>query len=992
MKTLNAKRIAAVVAGAALLGVGLAFAGSITFQNVPIISNSGQPVVQVVIGSSAKPADGVTAANIAAAIGNLAYTSVPVTATVNQTQANKVLSVSVSSSSYSLSNQQVWLNESGSVSAAAGTYLFSALIGSVLNGAVILNSPQNTKQLQGSGQYTYPHSTTIAISPVASPYTTAGFVPISTSVTASNNGGGTAFSQFTSGSNDNIMQVTSSQYSGLASNYGGNSETEYLWLTGFPVFNQGSAGSPVNQFEIIDAGGAYQATFGAPIQNSTTSNAPGINVPIRLLGQNWTILNATGPQSTITSASTVAGGKLYLAAALVPLQTLYVGHNITSGPWTVQLTDLGQPNSNGVSPASLSVMYNNVLTNTSSVSPGTTAKFNVTGHTLYVNVNATFAGLYAYQKWAKMQLYTNVYKIQNGKQFNATTNPGWYVNLLWTNTTSSTSASAKALQSIIIYNSTPTTLSPGQSFSFIQNPQLHKLTFLGDTLGSSSFDSVTLGTSSTSSVQYQNSGTNANSITGLTIKNVTEAAQELTVTSQIPNAFSYVGQTASSVVYDLTPYKLTELANQISPGAASQVASAGNQVSNSFVTLAYTNVNAANWITTTNPLLITVSGFTSNTASSAVTQTLTFTGASYTQPLPTNVFNVTGVQINRALPGALAVSVGAPATAGGAGATNSVTLAILQNVGSPGVLYTQSGQVYQSLSLTAPGNVIYNQQNGQPTNTFVLAAQTTPTGPALGQYFTYTLGEQAVPSNSAAVDGFVVGIDNSTAGIAASPLFQLNYSSNGGSATASGTRNNATYQPSSLGSTFNVQAGFRTEKGSKLVSITPSLVTFGLAKAQDYLQFSVSSVTSNTPTKNYKLYGPYGVGQATNIPNVSIGPVNATIKVSGANFTISGIANLTATPSVATATQPVLLKNLTTTPLVVLDSQASPGSNLILIGSGFVNTLSGQLQSAYNISMTPTTQITQAYGTNRVLVAGYYANQTAAAGNSFIQQLYAQAQ
>src|SRR5271157_1476621 len=105
MKSLNAKRIAAVVAGAALLGVGLAFAGPITFQNVPIISNSGQPVVQVVIGSQAKPADGVTAANIAAAIGNLAYTSVPVTATVNATQANHVLGVSVSSAGSSLSNQ-----------------------------------------------------------------------------------------------------------------------------------------------------------------------------------------------------------------------------------------------------------------------------------------------------------------------------------------------------------------------------------------------------------------------------------------------------------------------------------------------------------------------------------------------------------------------------------------------------------------------------------------------------------------------------------------------------------------------------------------------------------------------------------------------------------------------------------------------------------------------------------------------------------------------
>ncbi len=222
-------------------------------------------------------------------------------------------------------------------------------------------------------------------------------------------------------------------------------------------------------------------------------------------------------------------------------------------------------------------------------------------------------------------------------------------------------------------------------------------------------------------------------------------------------------------------------------------------------------------------------------------------------------------------------------------------------------------------------------------------------------------------------------------------MFQLNYSV---SATgAAGTKNNATYTSNTgTGTSFNVQTGFRTEKGSKLVSITPTLVTVNLAKIQDWLQFSVTQSNSTTSaTRSYATYGPYGVGQATNIPNVSIGKVNATIKVGTANFIVSGIANLTATPSVASATQPVWLKNLTTTPLVVLDSQANSGSNLILIGSGFVNTLSSQLQSAYNISVTPTTQITQAYGTNRVLIAGYNANQTNAAGNSFINQLYAQA-
>lgn len=993
MKTLNAKRIAAVVAGAALLGVGLAFAGPITFQNVPIISNSGQPVVQIVLGSSSKPSDGVAAANIAAAIGNLAYTSVPVTASVNATQAQSVLHVAVSSPKYTLSNQQVYLNESGAVGSSAGTYVFSALIGSVLNGAVILNSPQNTKTLQGTGQYSYPHSSTIASSPAASPFTTAGSVPYG-SVNYNNNGGGVSFTTgFTQGGQyDNIMEITSSQYPSLLSNFGGNGESTYLWLTGFPVFDQGTPGSPVDQFQLVGAGGAYQATFSSPISNTVSSGGTSINVPIRLLGQNWTILNATGPSSSVGSSSTVAGGKMYIASSLIPLTTVYVGHNLTSGPWTIELQDLGQPNASGVSPASISVLYNNVLTNTSSVNPHTTAKFNVTGHTLYVNVNQTFAGLYAYQKWAKIQFYTNVYEVQNGKVFNQTTNPGWISDLLWTNTSSS-SGSAKYLQSIILYNSSPTTLNVGQSFTYIQNPQKAKVTFLGDTLGAGSTDTVTISSPSTqTNVQYKNLGSTFVGPGG-TIQNVTEPAAELVVTSQIPNAFSFVGQTSSSVTYDLTPYELNEVGNTLQ-AATAQSAGSGNTAGQSAVTLQFTNPNGANWITSTYPLQVSVTGWTSNSQPTATTQTLQFSTNSLTAALPSNVFNVTAIEIvgSRALPGNMIITVNGIAASN---AVNTVVLADLKNTG-PGVLYTQSGQnLYTyALSLTAPGNVIYNQQNGQPTNTFVLAsASALPTTTGIGQYFTYTVGEQAVPSNSAAVDGLSIGIDNSSAGVGVSPLFQLNYSNSGSG--AAGTKNNVTYTSSTqsaAGVSMNVQAGFRTEKGSKVVAITPSLVTFNLAKVQDWLEFSVSAANSTTTTsKSYKMYGPYGVGQATNLPNVSIGSVNASIKLSSTNYTVSGIANLTATPSVSSATQPVLLTNLTTTPLVVLDSQANPGSNLILVGSGYVNTLSAQLQQSYNISMTPTTQITQAYGTNRVLVAGYYANQTQAAANSFIQQLYAQA-
>ena len=924
MKSINAKKIAAV-AGAALLGVGLAFAGPVTFQNVPIISNSGQPVVQVVVGSHAQPSDGVAAANIAAAIGNLAYTSVPVTASVNQTEAAKVLHV-VGSPSYTLSDQQVWLNESGAISSSTGgTYVFSALIGSVLNQGVQLGAPQYTKSLQGSGSYSFPESYQTISSPMASPYTASQYVPQpSGGVSGNTNAGGyTQNGGFTltvgTTNYDNILQVTSSQLSALSSNYGTNGETEYLWITGFPVYDQASG---VNNFQLLGAGGAYQIVFNKPIQNTTSSGATQINVPIKMLDQNFTIVNATGAGRTDgTQNQYSAGGIVYLASSVAPLQTVYVGHNVTSGPWNVQLQDLGQPNSNGISPASIAIYYNGQLTNESSVNPDTIAKFNVTGHLLYLNVNQTFAGLYSYQKWAKMELYTNVYKLQNGQKFNQTTNPGWSVNLLWTNTTG-TNQAADALYSIVVYNTSATNLSPGQSISFIQNPSAYKLTFLGDTLGNGNYDSVTLGTTS-QTLAYQNAlSAVQGSISGAhSVSNITEPAQELVITSQIPNAFSgFGGSSTGAVTVDLTPYELVEYN--------------GLGVSPSTLTTPQTNViltydNPAGvlngnslWVNGTKTLQVQIQGATSSTpGSTIITEPATFSNSVVSGTTLTNtitlsqaLYNVTAIEIlgGRALPvGAngnlniqvqtTSVSLDQP--------SNTIIQAKLQSI-LPGEFYSLTGENYQGFNI---GTINYNQQNGQPISTVSITQQSPSqtNGNKASKYFTAQFSEAAVPSNTAATDSLGVALFNATSGVGSGTLYQLNYS-------IDGTKNNVTYT-STQGEQIDVQAGFRTERGSKVVSITPTQDTFWLAKAYDMLQFAVapSSTTSNTAvSKSYHTFGPYGIGQATNLPNVSIAKVNASIKVAGSTYSIVGIDNVTATPSVTSATTPVLLKNLTTTPLV----------------------------------------------------------------------------
>ena len=839
MNRLNAKRIGVL---AASLLFGLAVAGPVSLSNIPIINSAGQPVVQVVVGSTAQPSDGIVAANIAAVIGNLAFTSTPVTATVSGTSG---VTCAITTPTCTIGSQQVYLGEAG-IAAPTGTYGFTALIGSVINRGITLGSPTNEKTLATSGsQYGYAQGTSITASPAQSPYTAAGYVPTSTSASASSNGGGISFTTFTSSKVDNILQITSAQLPSLLTNAGGYGETESIWVTGFPVYDQQTSPS-IQNFALLNAGGAYQVVFNKPIHEPWTAYTTGNsinNAAFELLGQNWTIVSYTLPGNTagLTSTTTTHGGKLGLATSLVPMTTVYVGHNLTSEGFTVQLTDLGQPNSAGTSAASLAVYYNNVLTNTSSVYAGNTVKFNVTGHNLYVKVNQTFAGLYAYQKWAKMQLYSNVYNITDGQTLNQTTNPGWNVNLLWTNT--SGKPTPTDLQSIVIYNTTPvSTLLPGQSFNFVQSPKAYKMTFVGDTLGSANYDGLSIATQYASTVQYTNAqpGTAG---TDLAISNVTEPAQELVVTSSIPNAFSYGGQTSSSMTYVLTPYTLQDTGNAMTYNGGSSLPATVNVL----VSIA-AGYPTANYITSSNPLLVTITGAPSATSGGSTTSTtLTFSSANglaggggltgNSQVAGAAFYNITGIKLNRALPGVgVSVTLASVGNAfNGMGGTGTSFAQLAMNT-TPAILYNINGKVYQGI--TSGTSVTYNQQNGQPTSSFSLSLSTPTlvgTGP-LYSFFSYTVGETDVPGSTTYTDSLGFHIVNATSGVGATPLFILNYSTTNKAI-------NMTYTPSTgSANAINANQGFRTERGSKIVSIAPSAIALNLATQVDQLPVRGRSV------------------------------------------------------------------------------------------------------------------------------------------------------
>lgn len=1036
MKSINGKRIAAL---AASLLVGLAFAGQgITYANIPIVNSAGQPVVQIVIGSTAQPSDGVVAANIAAAIGSLAHTTTNVTATVG---GRSGVSCVVTTPTCTLSNQQVWLGERGLV-VPTGSYSFTALIGSVLN-AGVLNSGNlgNTKVLQSTpgSQYAYPESSSAPYSLTTSPtapsaYTGIGVSP-ATSVVSSTNGGGMQYTRFTSSAVDNLVRLTNAQVPGLLSSSGAYQESEYIWLGGFPVYDQMSN---VSAFAVLDSQGVYQLAFGKPIQNRT--NGAATNAQFLLLGQNWTTYNLVPP--TVSSGwpasnQFVVGGNITLAQASTPLTTVYVGHNITSGPFTVVLNDLSYPNNAGLSNAALSIYKNGVLTNVTAVGPASGSSkvtINSTGTKLYVSVPSTFPGLYAYQKWAKIQLFSNTFNITSGKNFNTANGNNWLVALRWSSNQSWSSGSTgygsqaawaanSALAGIILYTnqSTATTLTSGSVMNFITSPTGWKATFVGDSLGApgsgnTNYDPLSLTSSYSTSVTYDNPYTASSGPTTATVNAyfygsnglgiqtiaqnslndtiVVEPASLFTVTSSLPSAFTI---TPSSGTYYSSPSSNQNTAQylldgfQFTPLNVLASASSANMlaISTSGLAIKLTSTGVSgNYVSTSNPLNVQVTGYKQG-ASTTTSQTVTFQGLGTTQYLNGTILqNLTDITLGTDLPSpGVTVTVYESAnTANSLTVTNTITtqtnafiLGTLSYVG-PRLLYKISAYPYYVAPNGVTSTVTYT---GEVNNlNFALGAGGNTNTVARNQYFGFNILEITNSTGTTANANVIVGITNGSS-IYATPLYWLNNSQ--------GNNQALTYQSSQNNNVKAVQ-GFRTERGGMVGSVSTTSVVYDEPRSVDGLRFIVGPYTANAAATSVTNFGPYGIGQATNIPNVTIAKVNATCTFSTTSCTVTGLSNLTATPSVSKAVSDVLL-NTASTPIAVLDSGANNSSTLIVIGSKFVNSVAGQIfaqNPTLNSAFGPTgaqSVIVKAFGTNRILVAGYTAQQTVTAGNQFIQAL-----
>ncbi|MGC8889045.1 MAG: hypothetical protein ACP5K3_03725, partial [Candidatus Micrarchaeia archaeon] len=299
---------------------------------------------------------------------------------------------------------------------------------------------------------------------------------------------------------------------------------------------------------------------------------------------------------------------------------------------------------------------------------------------------------------------------------------------------------------------------------------------------------------------------------------------------------------------------------------------------------------------------------------------------------------------------------------------------------SPALTYTQPGTNYNLISSSPTAT--YSGESGFSTP-MTLSALKPPTSTGPTAYFNFKFPEYDLPTSSSLTSNIVLQITNAsttTPPSVGSSLYYLNYTPSLG---VSGAIN----YTSSSGNQVKAPAGFRTERGSMVASITPTQVTYDMAKSVDMLQFIVGPASTSVTTTE-QVIGPFSVG-AQALPNVTIANVTANCTFSTTSCVVNGISNLSATPSVSQAITPVKL-NTAATPLAVLDTNANQASTLIVIGSKYVNSVAAQIfaqNPSLDSSFGPGSVIVQAFGTNRILVAGYTADETVQAGNQFIQDL-----
>ncbi len=501
MKGINLKKIGAIVAGATILASSVAFAGSVLHGNTALVTDSGQPVATVVVGSGASASDGVAAANIATHLASEAFMTSTYTAMAGDVSC--VASEAEGAGSCVITDKSVTLDVTVPGATVTGSHTMNTLIGDYVDRTL-------GNRAQGSQQEVYNLSTT-ETSEFANPNANGAGSALSGAPSAQflHRISGSDFAPmatYTMNDEDASTSYTQTQdfWVGSTSN-GGNVQwdgSEDALVLDLPIveYSLDFSGSG-NDFGIPVCTQAVNGSFyadcetnsGSTLDNSYATSSH--KVKLMFLGEEWIISDMSPPTTgSLTSVQTLQNGGYVKIAKESQQGILNKGEFLTVGDLKFVLDDVSlATGAANLHPAIVSVYAEGVedALKEAQINPDTTQDVSVPGYGTYkIHVYKTAPGYTFGATWADMAVFSDELKLEDGQDVDADlgNNDLWEVSLGWKNRGAGDSGDdgmADHLRTIIIHTDDADDAPglddwvAGESLAVIQDPAAWQLSFAG---------------------------------------------------------------------------------------------------------------------------------------------------------------------------------------------------------------------------------------------------------------------------------------------------------------------------------------------------------------------------------------------------------------------------------------------------------------------------------------------------------------------------------
>lgn len=925
MKSVNVKRIAATTIGAAM--VGAAFAGAVAVD--PTIANfkffdGGSPNVRIVVGVAAQPSDAVAAANIAAMIGNLAYTSKDITV---------------------LGTDLLSCGEGGACAITGKTTTLTVTTPGV--------SPDVAYQMKNyiGGYLDYD-----VVDDRSTDLTGATTILDSDGVT-----GGRKVTNYESPQLVKKVTVTDTS---VGKSY---VEEERYFLYAYTPYDTSSKSVKAKNCQI-----AYEAQFVAPIQvcteytpdNSTCSDTYKTTkhrVKIKFLGQDWIIYEMNNFVST--TAQTSGSTSMVIGKEVQYKEFMQLGDEVTApNGIKIKLTDIsGIATGTQYQPPVSFKIYDaqgNEI-DTATLQEGGTAEYEK--HGIIIHLWKAFAGI-GQTAYAQVSIFSDKLTLTDGNVVDAQ-NTQWQVNLVGGGTAYGHSISRIQLMRVVIDD-----LAKDDSVGFITKPTLMKFSYKG--LEDVTYDTLTLATGDrnfpTSSTDTETTGLNF-----------------VRVSSSLTTPFDFGAARTNIFYYVVDP----TAAGSGVPGAVFyQDPSTGYFVP-------YNHTNARGYISqsSSTPFTFSGTGILGTTAPASAlcggNNSVTAVTGAYRNATGGNLTTIYYIVNNTAAVSDLTQIVDGPTNLNLNTTTASFTVTLAN-----GTTWTCGGSdapinynlVVSSGRFTSGASLVNVTHNFVP---YTYASQTVNivvnySGVGTGSAPDYDLDVIGIPEYTTTEDSSsymgafwfdVAEADTTT------PYF--------GPTTGTAYLEYGDYNTTNAYGGTEYETGFISNRGSVgTVSLTSASLKYATTLAHSVFHLHVADVSAGNVVDKTLKENETALDEGGY--KVVVKSIDCTTAGGAAGGECTGTENLAPSESKAYV---VTALDTSTSPLVVTDTSPLAGGTqpLIVVGGHLVNTVAASALSGAGLTIDATTEPMVKIIGDKIIVAGWRAEDTQSAANSLIQWLAA---